>query len=201
MTTFLEVRDLFHRNSMDHGWWDGVFNLPEKLCLIHSEISEMQEAYWSNNEFEIKEDGKPDGYVVELADVFIRAMDLCGYLGIDHYYQMTNHFTVDSGVEDYGDSLLAQLADCDEDPVFKEALSWVLDGNIDRMCACLNQITSSTLEFYRKKDDQKMRYHLAFLSCVCLAMGSMLHEDFYMIVILKHEYNKSRPMRHGGKVC
>lgn len=74
-----------HTTAVEHGWWEGdTFNVPEKLALIHSEISEALEHY-RNEEKEIffGPDGKPDGFAIELADAVIRIMDLCGKMGID----------------------------------------------------------------------------------------------------------------------
>ena len=52
-------------------------NVPEKIALIHSEISEAFEAYRHKNI-----DGK-DGFKEELGDAIQRILHLCGVLGID----------------------------------------------------------------------------------------------------------------------
>jgi hypothetical protein len=72
-----------HANSSDKGFWDGV-PLPEmpvetmssKICLMHSELSEMLEG--------VRKPG-PDSHCpeftseeIELADVFIRGLDYAG---------------------------------------------------------------------------------------------------------------------------
>lgn len=113
----------YHRNSREHGFWDNCTypmlsmfaevelplikksveeRIPEKLCLIHSEISEALECFRSN-EMEtsfIKNkigNDKPVGFPTELADAVIRLYDLAGALGIDldaeieqkHQYNIT----------------------------------------------------------------------------------------------------------------
>ena len=64
-----------HALAIEKGWYDGdEREVPELLCLIHSEISEALEAY---------REGNDDGFAEELADVAIRLFDMCEYLDID----------------------------------------------------------------------------------------------------------------------
>jgi NTP pyrophosphatase (non-canonical NTP hydrolase) len=75
----------------EHGWHEyamyGSLNIPEKLALVHSEISEALESYRDETgepwEFYVETDGKPEGFCIELADAVIRIADLCGELDID----------------------------------------------------------------------------------------------------------------------
>ena len=53
------------------------------LALLHSEISEALEAYRIRDWSSTREDGKPMGVGPELADVFIRLIDMCDLFGID----------------------------------------------------------------------------------------------------------------------
>lgn len=54
-------------------------NIPEKLALIHSEVSEALEAHRNSKTSNVM----PDEFVEELADIIIRVLDLCGALDID----------------------------------------------------------------------------------------------------------------------
>jgi len=49
-------------------------NMPEKLMLTVTELSEAMEAYRYNDK---------DNFNEEIADTFIRMLDICGSLGID----------------------------------------------------------------------------------------------------------------------
>lgn len=85
--TLNALADAVHNEARRAGWYtnfDGtekVRNIPEMLCLIHSEISEAMEGVRK---------GKMDDHLpwrpmieVELADAIIRIGDLAGYLNLD----------------------------------------------------------------------------------------------------------------------
>lgn len=83
--------DIIHEcydNSVAHGFHDytkdAPFNVPEKLALIHSEVSEALEDYRSDDMKEkLTETGKPVGFPSEIADIVIRVFDLAGKMGLD----------------------------------------------------------------------------------------------------------------------
>lgn len=77
-----------HGASVDGGWWHDLStgqklerNVPEMLCLIHSEISEAMEGYRKD----LMDDKLPHRRMleVELADAVVRIADLCGGLDLD----------------------------------------------------------------------------------------------------------------------
>jgi NTP pyrophosphatase (non-canonical NTP hydrolase) len=110
------VRDLCHENSKSHGFWDEdkqvvtrpdkskggawremvevpmkPWNFGEKIALIHSELSEMFEAWRkdikeSDKDITVLDSTGPRRITAieeEMADTFIRLFDLCGKLDID----------------------------------------------------------------------------------------------------------------------
>jgi len=82
------VARVAHAQSVRSGWWHDTRtgeplerNIPEMLCLIHSEVSEAMEGYRKD---------LPDDHLthrkmieVELADALIRICDLAEGLGLD----------------------------------------------------------------------------------------------------------------------
>jgi len=81
-----------HELAVDKGWWpyaDAVTTpvIVEKLCLIHSEVSEaleeLRQGEGPHQFISYDEDTKPIGFVIELADIMIRILDLCSALGLD----------------------------------------------------------------------------------------------------------------------
>ena len=78
-----ELQKSIHQLAIKKGWWESSREIPELLCLIHSEISEALEAYRVKGIENWIENGKPEGVAVELADAIIRILDLSEYFGFD----------------------------------------------------------------------------------------------------------------------
>jgi NTP pyrophosphatase (non-canonical NTP hydrolase) len=90
MMNIQQLCQLAHERSVAAGWWNDLETgrplmenksiVPEKLCLIHSEISEANVGF----EYNLMDDKLPHRTMVEveLADAMIRLGDLCGALGI-----------------------------------------------------------------------------------------------------------------------
>jgi len=66
--------DLSHKIAKKKGFWDRERSIPELLMLIVTEVAEACEADRCGDEENFKE---------EIADTFIRLLDLCGYLNLD----------------------------------------------------------------------------------------------------------------------
>ena len=80
-----DIQSSIHAQNVSVGWWDDTpdvdARVPEKLCLVHSEISEAMEGHRKN----LMDDKLPNRPMVEveLADAVIRILDLGGALGLD----------------------------------------------------------------------------------------------------------------------
>lgn len=80
-----------HANAIDKGWWeDGDRPIEDIVNLILSETAEALEELRSGHKLdEIYYNGeKPEGFIVELADVVIRIADYLGRKNIEFEYDI-----------------------------------------------------------------------------------------------------------------
>lgn len=81
--TLVELQREIHETAVEKGWWDEPRDFGMILCLMHSEISEALEAWRDKRGAWYDDDGKPEGWAVELADCTIRILDMCESRGIN----------------------------------------------------------------------------------------------------------------------
>lgn len=73
-----------HDRAVRKGFYETPPTIEQRLCLIHSEVSEALEAYREGKlDTRLNEKGKPEGFWSEIADVIIRCCDLAGRNGVD----------------------------------------------------------------------------------------------------------------------
>lgn len=200
------MRDV-HANSVAHGWWEDGRNDDQILCLIHSEWSEALEEeragrpiVWlacenglEDNEFcmpllchsRTLEDSldcphrgkKPEGFAVELIDGCIRILDYMGYITKGQPAFRSN---VDN---------IEKL--CDPD-VVSDVLGEVYVDDIFGLVRVLHALTAMVTP----ETGTGPLFRCLVLCFNWIKNAGLDPED---VLLTKHEYNKTRPYKHGKK--
>lgn len=203
--TINELTKAIHENAVAHGWWEGDRDEYEINALVHSEWSEaLEEAragratVWYactegdehfpcaptdeseclnfNDRFNCKWRGKkPEGIAVELMDGCIRIFDYLGKLETEVRDKDGNVSTVESL---YADENVARAPD-----------------KVSKLIAILHVYTSQSLLC----DQISCPNAINLLEAAAFAMSWVKKQglDPLEILLKKHEYNKTRPYKHG----
>ena len=191
-----------HQNAVEHGWWDEERSFGEIIALCHSELSEALEEYRAKRPMvyfvvemddgkggtylAIREDiiseedfagEKPEGIAVELADCIIRILDWYGKEGLD-----TDALLLEAGI----------IIMCDlPTPVY---------GSFGDFIALLHNLLSMAYACWCNASGISASA-LRLAKCIreIVAWAKENGVDMEHILDMKHEYNKGRPYRHGGK--
>jgi NTP pyrophosphatase (non-canonical NTP hydrolase) len=181
MTTIAEWQREAHNLAVSKGFHTGSrgefldpfkpSRIASRLALIHCEISEAVECV-AKGEMQLyhvpTESGhKPEGFGVELADVFLRLCDFAEALQFTIPTCRAWHYLPNPAPEE----LAAELA---------------------YLHAIVSECSATAAEFH---SDWAGRV-LSKLRAIAESVGV----DLFATAALKHEYNKTRSARHGGKV-
>lgn len=188
------LAQVVHQNAVEHGWWEEERSLYEIIALIHSEWSEaLEEAragrglhYYADEtrlkvmgeseEYVFKPNGaKPEGIAVELIDGCIRILDYYGKIDARFDDPIT-------GLPSEVESLYADDADVD------------VPQDVPTLITLLHAITSRTV----LEDDDDPNTLIEALGAA-LTWVKCRGLDPLALLLEKHEYNKTRPYKHGKK--
>lgn len=176
-----------HKTACDHGWWEEDRPFAEIIALCHSELSEALEEYRND---------RPMIYYYKTEDVILRDR-LVPWLDIEN----ANGRKLEGIAVELADTIIRILDYCGKEGIdIEEILSERRAGNDtytlpELIAECHYQLA----EAY--KAITKMYKHLHLAECInliqfwCSENGINIEET----IRIKHEYNKGREWKHGGK--
>lgn len=210
-----ELAKMVHDNAVEHGWWEDEREAPEIIALIHSEWSEaLEEAragrpmVWyacgesqghtfvcdPKDEYECRMYGrereckyrgsKPEGIAVELIDGCIRILDYMGEAEVEIHDQ-------DSEADSEFESLYSE-----------DTAIIVIAGEaqqpVPNLVAFLHMFTSEALSEVSEITGINF---MKLLNAMALALYWVKKQGLDPLAVLleKHEYNKTRPYKHGKR--
>jgi hypothetical protein len=175
-----------HTNSVEKGWWpEGeVRDEQEMFALMHSEVSEATEAARDGKlSMYFLDSGKPEGYIVELADTAIRAADFLGKRG---YKCTVSEEEAKELVLDVSDMKFSPIAMCNRMHVGIAKASEAPEKNHPMVHMGVDMDKDTGVEG---------------VMWGCYIVAKMLGLNLDEAIDKKMAYNKTRPHRHGGKLA
>jgi len=219
-----ETAKMVHENAVAHGWWETERDDHELLALIHSEWSEALEEFRAGRPmiwFECADGveaalqgcgingvckethlcayrkSKPEGIAVEIIDGCIRILDLLGH---DHFFEKVAAIDDESLNIKTLDDLIEKVPNAYNEVELPELISW-----LHYFTAVAVDALYSELPIMRDDNEEciRNRFCTGLLEAFGIAAKwlQLKQIDFEHILEVKHNYNVSRPYRHGGKVC
>lgn len=193
-----ELAKEVHLNAVSHGWWDEERKNPEIIALIHSEWSEALEEARAGRPLAYKVDAegeriqfvtlqdagyaklraKPEGVAVELIDGVIRILDYLGKMNAEIRENDGSESTIECF---YSESNLAKVPE-----------------KLPELVAYLHLYTSQA---FRESKALISINLFGMMGAMAAALSWVKKQGIDPLALLldKHEYNKTRPYKHGKK--
>ena len=176
-----KIAKAVHKNAVEHGWWEETRPVACVMALIHSELSEALEEERVGRPFVYVEDEyngretdmehfngrKPEGTGIELTDTVIRILDLAGRYRVD----------------------MDKIMGCKFLDLVPDIYSLIAD--------CHFYVSEAYIKHCEGDDAEKIFSSLG--EVVCMIEGYVAEAGYSLeqLINIKHEYNKTRPYKHG----
>jgi len=199
--TINELAKEVHKNAVEHGWWDDERSEAEVIALIHSEWSEALEEARAGKPLVYKNrinpfddtsivtpkdgvlyasyKGKPEGIAVELIDGVIRIFDWFGKCQLE------------ATESDGSDTRIEKL--------YSESNVEIVPNSLPELITMLHRYTAEARYATRHANGVINSLALLNVSAIALSWVKKQGLDPLALLLEKHEYNKTRPYKHGKK--
>ena len=187
-----------HQNAVEHGWWEGERPFAEVIALIHSEISEALEEYRA---------GRPmvwhacNDQAQEERPTICERCDQCCVKTMYPVAKCTEYNPKPEGIAVELIDMCIRILDWfgESGETFKKkAEDFEDDYKLPELAANLHYYVSQAFGCFGKYERAFWLEH-AFLSAYIWIKSQGI--DVEALMLEKHEYNKTRPYKHGGRVC
>lgn len=171
----VELLDALQKESYERavrkGFYDPPPSFEQRIALVHSEISEVDEALDDMGATEVRytPNGKPEGPPTEIADIMIRIADLYEY--------------TDAGIS-FSEAIGSE----------RVRLVYATYGEIIRH---MHRRASRALEAHRKGNTEDMLRSLGMVAWLCFVFAGVAGFDLWDAIREKSEFNETRVHKHG----
>lgn len=175
MTDWNALAKEIHENAVAKGWWETERSWEECRILVVSELAEALEEYRAGRMTVWFSGWHGSGIAPILPETKNKPEGFPIELA-DAAIRILDWFGRDNGSSEYINSLVGRLP-VDSDPMPLGSVPLCLDWAVQQI------------------------YSGEFALVVIVALAAGLDIDLEAMIRLKHEYNKTRPYRHGGKAA
>ena len=181
------------------GWHEEPRSMGEVTALFHSEVSEALEC-WRDparvlDEVWMSEGGKPEGFVIELADLLIRIGDTAVDMKLPLVRVLDNISVsmLGHGIErmDTGPTSLKTIPE------------WLAYIHVCLSRAFVYFVTDDDFAQIVDDNGENREDRVAFMLAKAMVTAGLICHDYGLdlekALVLKMDYNNLRPHRHGGK--